>query len=207
MELDEFKAHWNTIQDKEFQQQKISSQKLEQIIMNTTDTLDQLHSKSIYWKNLGKPIIQMLIGILVVIFLITIFKSIYMHSVDGVLSSIAYLFILAVYCIVTIWVSKRQVQIFTIYNNDNVKATLKQTITSFKKFYLMLNIIYLFLYPAYYFAVIKLLIPYWHPSAQTIFITCTLLTVVSLIGGHWYYKVKFFTKLKSLEANLKQLEN
>jgi glucan phosphoethanolaminetransferase (alkaline phosphatase superfamily) len=119
----------------------------------------------------------------------------------------AYFVVMVVYCIVTIWVYKRQEQIFTIYNSDNVKETLKQTIAAFKRFYLMLNIIYLFLYPAFYYAGIKLLMTYWHPSPQTIFITCALATAISLVCGHWYYKVKFFKKLKSLEANLKHLES
>ena len=207
MELDEFKAHWNTIQDKEFQQQKISPEKLEQIIRNTTDTLGQLHSKSMYWSKTGKLIIQIFIGVLAAFFLITLIKGIYLHGLADVLASVAYLVIMVLYCIVTVWGYKRQEQIFTIYHSDNVKATLKQTITAFKRFYLMFNIVYLFLYPAFYYAVIKLFITYWHPSPQTVFITCALATAISLIGGHWYYKVKFFKKLKSLEANLKHLES
>jgi hypothetical protein len=207
MELDEFKAHWNTIQDKEFQQQKISPEKLEQIMMNTTDTLGQLHSKSIYWRKVGEPICKMLIGVLVFVFLITLVEDVHLHRLTNILANIAYLIVILLYCIITMRVYKRQEQIFTLYNSANVKDTLKQTITAFKKFYLMFNLIYLFLYPAYYYAVIKLFIPYWHPSAQILFITCTLATVISLIGGYWYYKVKFFKKLKSLQASLKYLES
>ena len=54
MELDDFKAHWNKLQDKT--SQKISPDKLTQIIMNATDTISQLHSKSIYWEKTGKII-------------------------------------------------------------------------------------------------------------------------------------------------------
>jgi hypothetical protein len=206
MELDEFKAHWNTIQDKEFQQHNISPEKLKQMIMNTTDTIGQLHAKSAYWRKIGKLSCQMFIGLLAVFSLITLIKGVFLHTPTGTLASVAYVIIMVLYCIITMWAYKRQEQIFTIYNSDNVKETLKQTITGFKRFYLMFNIIYLFLYPAFFYAVIKLLMTYWHPSPKTIFITCALATAVSLIGGHWYYKVKFFTKLKSLEANLKQLE-
>ncbi|MGY3055749.1 glucan phosphoethanolaminetransferase (alkaline phosphatase superfamily) [Pedobacter sp. UYEF25] len=207
MELDEFKAHWKTIQDNEFQQQKIPSEKLKQIIMNTTDTLGHLHSKSAYWKKFGTATNQILLGMLAVVSLIMLIKGIYLHRIAGILESVAYLTIMVIYCIVTIWVFKRQEQIFTIYSGDNVMVTLKQTISAFRRFYLMFNIIYLFLYPAYFYAVIKLFLPYWHPSLQTIFITCALATSISLIGGHWYYKVKFFKKLKSLEENLKYLES
>jgi glucan phosphoethanolaminetransferase (alkaline phosphatase superfamily) len=206
MELDEFKAHWNSIQDKEFNQQKISPEKLEQIIMNTTDTLGQLHSKSVYWKKMGKLTTQMLIGMLAVFFLIVVIKAIYEHRLADVLTSAVYTVIMVVYCIVTVWVYERQEQIFTVYNSENVKETLKQTITAFKRFYLMFNIIYLFLYPAFFYAVIKFLMPYWHPSPRAVFITCALATAISLIASHWYYKVKYFPKLRSLNANLKELE-
>ncbi len=207
MELDEFKAHWNTIQDKEFQQQKISPEKLEQIIMNTTDTLGQMHAKSIYWRTLSKLTIRILLGVLAVVFLSILITGIYTHRLAGVLAPIGYLAILVLYCGITVWVYKKQEQLFTINNGGDVKATLKQTITGFKRFYWLVNLIYLFLYPAYYYAVIKVLIPYWHPSPQAIFITCALATAISLIGGHWYYKGKFFKKLKSLEANLELLES
>ncbi len=206
MELDEFKAHWNTIQHKEFQQQKFSAEKLEQIIMNTTDTLGQLRAKSIFWKTLGTTTSKMLIGLLVVASLMTMADKAYQHKLADIPANAAYALVILLYCIITIWAYKKQEQIFTIYNNDNVKATLKQTITAFKKFYLKLKIIFLLLYPAYTYAVIKLFIPYWHPSQQTIYITCTLVTVISLSVNHWYYKAKFFKKLKSLEGNLRELE-
>lgn len=208
MELDEFKAHWNAIQDKEFQQQNISTERLEQIIMNVTDTMGHLHAKSVYWQKLGKFTSQMLIGALVIVLLIIMVRGFYAQStIYTILASIAYLVVMVVYCIVTIWIYNRQEQIFSIYNSDNVKETLQQTIIAFKRFYLMFNIIYLFLYPAFYYAVIKLLITYWHPSSQTIFITIAIATAISLICGHWYYKINFFKKLESLEANLEYLGN
>lgn len=207
MELDEFKAHWNTIQDKEFQQQKISSEKLEQIIMNTTDTLNQLQAESIFWNKLGKPICQVLIGALIVVLMITLGEGFYNHSkLNALLVSVVYFAIMVIYAGVTIWVNKRQEQIFTIYKTGSLKDTLKQTATAFRKFYLMLNTIYLFLYPAFFYSVIKLLIPYWHASTQTVLITCAAATIIFLTGGHWYYTVKFLKKLKALEADFECLE-
>jgi len=207
MELDEFKTHWNRIQDKQFLQQKISAEKLEQIIMDITHTLGDLQAKSLYWKKMSKSTVQMLIGVQVIFLLITLIKAIYQHGFTGALSSLAFMFIIGVFSVVTVWIYKKQEQIFTLYNSDNVRVTLTQTIAAFKKFYLMFNIIYLFLYPAYFYAVIKLFIPYWQPSLQTLLLTCALATALSLIGGHWYYRIKFFKKLESLEANLKNLES
>ena len=208
MELDEFKTHWNTIQDNELQKQKISQQKLEQIIMNATETLSQLQAKSIYWKSVGKITTRMFIGVLTVVLLITLIKDFFSYNTfGGIMLSIAYFAVMVVYCVVTMWVYKKQEKIFTIYNSSNVKESLKQTINAFKRFYLMFNGIYLVLYPAFYYAIIKELITYWHPSVQTIVITLTVVTVLSLAGGHWYYEVKFFKKLRLLEANLADLED
>lgn len=206
MELDEFKTHWNSIQQQEFQQQKLSTEKLEEIIMTTTETVSQLHSKSVFWRKTGVPIIQVLIVTLTVVLLIIIGQAIYRHKLDGVFEAMAYLSVMGIFCAVSIWMYKKQEQIFTIYINENIRATLTHTITAFKRFYVLINVIYLFLYPAYYYAVIKLLIPYWHTTQQTIFIACAVASVLSLAGGHWYYKAKFFKKIKSLELNLKELE-
>lgn len=207
MELDEFKAHWNNIQDKEFQQQKISPEKLEQIIMDITNTLGDLRQKSIYWNKMGKSTIRMSIGVQVIFCLVTFIKGLYQHGLTSVLASISFMFILVFYCIVTLWVYKTQENIFTIYNSDNIKLTLERTIKAFKRFYLTYNVIYLFLYPAYFYAAIKLFLTHWHPSQQTLLLTCAIATAIALIGGHWYYKVKFFNKLRSLEENLNHLEN
>ncbi|WP_214073389.1 hypothetical protein [Mucilaginibacter sp. dw_454] len=208
MELDDFKAHWNIIQDKEFQQQKISPEKMEQIIMNTTETLSQLQSRTIFWKQINKTTTTIVITLLVVVLLLRSIDDLILHKLlADIPAAIAYAAIIALYCKYTVWVFKRQEQVFILYNSANVKQTLKQTITAFKAFYWGFNFVCMFLCPLYYYAVIKLLIPYWHASQQTILITCVVATVISLIGSHWYYSVKFFKKLRSLDENLKELES
>lgn len=204
MELDDFKAHWNALQQKEIQQQNISPEKLNQIIMNATNTIGELHAKSSYWSKFGKSIMQVLI-IVAAVGLITIGQRIYNHQLVSALAAVGWLLVIYVYAIVSIWAYKKQVEVFTIYNSDNLKLTLERTITGFRKFYRMYNLIYLFLYPAYFYAVIELLIPNWHLSWQTELAICGGGTVVALLLGHWYYKIKFFKKLRSLEADLKEL--
>jgi len=201
MELDEFKAHWNTIQDKEFQQQKISPLKLKQIIMNTTETMSQLYAKSIYWKKFG----NISIGIVALCLIIIFIKTFYLHSTNNTaFETMRVSIVTTIYCIAMIWTFKRQEQIFIIDNSKNIKESIEQTITAFNRFYLKMNIIFLFLYPALFYSAIKYK-GYWCSSPQTIWLAVTIATVISLALGHWYYKIKFFKKLKSLEANLKDL--
>ncbi len=218
MELDEFKTYWNTIQDKEFKNQKLTTKKLDQIIMKTTKTLDYLQKKSAYWSKvskINKPISQILMGMLIPFSLIILVKASFMAgktnsigpSLTYVGTSLIYMAIIVIYCYVTVWVFKRQLQIFTVNNSENLKETLRKTITDFKRFYMKFNIIYLFLYPMYYYAVIKLIIITWTPSTNNVLLTCAILTIVSLLGGHVYYKLKYFNKIKLLEANLKELED
>ena len=175
--------------------------------MNATETLNQLHAKTAYWNIYGKNNRQLLKGVLVIVFAISIQKGFYTHnSKTSLLATLAYFAIMVIYCVITAWVFKRQEQIFTLYNTDNIKETLKQTIKNFKRFYIVFNVIYLFLYPAFFYAVIKALMTYWHPSTQTILLTCGIATIVAMVSSHVYYKLRFFKKLQSLEDNLKELE-
>ena len=214
MELDEFKAHWNEIQDKAFEQQRLTENKLNQIIMKTTVTLNQLYQKSAYWNKLSETICKILLGVLIPVSLIVLIKacifpgkaSHFNEALVQVGISFIYIAIIVTYCLVTMWVFRRQQQIFTRDNNDNIKNALAETITAFKKFYIKLNIIYLFLYPVYFYSVIKLLMPYWKPSADTVLITCGILTIIFLVLGYVYYKIKYLNRIKLLSGNLKELE-
>lgn len=184
------------------------------MIMETADILDDLQKKSAYWSNSNKTTSQMLMGLIIPFSLLAIVKVSFLtdkiSSIGSAISYVAtllvYLVIIVIYCLVTVKVLKRQLEIFTINSNGNLKETLKNTITDFKRFYVIFNIIYFFLYPIYYYAVIKLIIINWAPSLNNILLICGVLTVVSLALGHLYYKLKYFNKIKLLEANLRELE-
>ncbi len=213
MELDEFKTYWNTIQNKEFTQQKLTKEKLDQIIMKTANTLDYLQKDSDGWIKKNESNLKMLKGMLIPFSLIILVKASFMagktNSIGESLiylgTSLAYITIILIHYFITVWTFKRQRQIFTLNNSGNLKETLTKTIADFKRFYIRFNIIYLFLYPVYFYSVIKL-ITYWTPSANILLITCALLTIVTLALGHLLYKLKYSNKIKLLEANLKELE-
>jgi hypothetical protein len=213
MELDEFKTYWNTIQDREFTQQKLTKEKLDEIVMETADTLDYLQKKSTYWIRVNKSNTKMLKGMLIPFSLIILVKAASMASKTNSIgasltyagTSLAYIAIILLHYFVTTWAFERQRQIFTINDSENLQETLTRTVTGYKRFYLQFNIVYLFLYPFYFYSIIKL-ITYWTPSTNIILLTCALLTILSLALGHLLYKLKYSSKIKLLEAHLKELE-
>ena len=213
MELDEFKTYWKTIQDEEFTQQRLSKEKLDQIIMETSRTLDQLRSKSTYWIKTNNINIKKLKILIIPFVLIILVKAYFMLGKTETLGafaiyigkSIAYMGIILIHYFTTVWIFKRQQEIFAFNHTENLKETLTKTIEDFKRYYVKFNIIYLFLYPLYFYSVIKLM-TFWTPSQNTLLLTCALLTIVTLAITHLLYKLKYSGKIKALKANLKELE-
>lgn len=213
MELDEFKTYWKTIQDKEFTQQRLPKEKLDQIIMETSHTLDQLQSKSTYWIKTNNINIKKLKILIIPFVLIILVKAYFMLGKTETLGafaiyigkSIAYMGIILIHYFTTVWIFKRQQEIFAFNHTENLKETLTKTIEDFKRYYVKFNIIYLFLYPLYFYSVIKLM-TFWTPSQNTLLLTCALLTFVTLAITHLLYKLKYSGKIKALKANLKELE-
>jgi uncharacterized membrane protein YfcA len=206
MELDEFKAHWNSIQDNQLKQQKYTTEKLDHIIMNTTNTLNELQQKSISWNRIGKIIVTMMIGC----FMIDLLLFYFLPNQGNMFSeSLLYIAIMIIYGVVTIGIYEWQQQIFTMYDNENLKVTLRKTLSAFKRFYVVYNLIYFVLFPVYYYALIRfilLTVTIWKPSTNLILLISGLLSIISLVGSHLYYKMKHGKKVKSLETNLRELE-
>jgi magnesium-transporting ATPase (P-type) len=204
MELDEFKKHWNNIQDKELEQQKYSTETLDHIIMNTTNTLGELKQKSVFWNKFSKIACTFLICAL----LLNLGVSYYFtpNRRNTFLESVLYVAILIGYALITIWAANKQQQIFSIYNNGDLKEALRKTLSAFKRHYILINFISLFLFPAYFYAMIKLFFYNWGLSANMILMICLGGTIIILVSCHLYCKMKYANKIKELEANLKELE-
>ncbi|MDB5118057.1 MAG: hypothetical protein JWQ79_3549 [Mucilaginibacter sp.] len=205
MELDEFKTHWKGIHDNELKQQKYTTEKLDHIIMNTTNTLGELRKKSIYWSKFGK----ISGALLIVVYLIDMFLFYFLPNQGNKFSeSLLYGAIISVYAMVTIGTTEWQQQIFTMYDNENLKATLKKTLSAFKRFYIVCNLISFVLFPVFYYAAIKFFFLSWpiKPSANFILLICGLLTIVSFLGSRLTYKMKTGKRIKTLEMNLRELE-
>jgi hypothetical protein len=199
MELDELKSSWDNLQQ---QQKQLSDNSIHQIMMTTTNTINQLQQKNKFWNDFAKVICPILIVMVLINVAISYFDPA-RHS--GTPASITYALIMILFAVVTLYMYQRQELILNSYNPGNLKDSLAKTVKDFKRFYLIYTLTYLVLYPAYFYAVIKLLLFFFHLSQRNILITCAVLSVVCLAASHIYYKLTYFKKLKSLEADLKEL--
>jgi len=204
MELDEFKTYWKSGQEKELDQQKYSTDTINSIIMNATNTLGQLHQKSIYWNKIGKPIF------ITAIIALLIDQALWLFWPSGnkaLGTTLPFVLIMIVFMLVSLWVYNYQQQLFVVNPAENLKDGLKTIVTKFKRFYVWMNVIYLVLYPLYFYAVIKLFGDFLSLSATTIWMIVAAVSVIFLVAGHIYYKMKYLDKIKALEANIAELEN
>ena len=201
MELEELKENWNKLQQ---QQKELSTQTINQIIMNTTTTIHQMQQKNQYWNNLGKVIFPMLIIVLIINVIIGYFVA---KPHTTFLSSVSYALIMIVFAVVSMYMYRWQEKILAYYNAGDLKASLTKTIKDFKRCYLIYNLTYLVLFPAYFYAMFKLLLNVvLHLSENTTLISCTMLSILSIISCHLYYRVTYFKRIRSLESDLRELD-
>jgi hypothetical protein len=202
MELDELKSLWNNIQEKEIEKQKLNTETLDKIVMTAISTLSDIQKRNTFWSKLGSGACGALIAALLLNVALT-------YLIPGHDQTFAKSFvpvaIMIVYSVISILFYKRQEQIFHIDPNQNLKASLTKVIKDFKKFYIIGNILFLFLFPAFFYAFIKLFMTFWHPSASRLLWVCGGLTVLSFVINHWFYLVKYFKKIKAIEDRLAEL--
>ena len=201
MELDELKENWNQLQQ---QQKELSTQTINQIMMNTTTTIQQMQQKNQYWNNLGKVIFPMLMVILIINVIIGYFVP---KPHTTFLSSVSYALIMIVFAVVSMYMYRWQEKILKYYHTGDLKAYLIKTIKDFKRFYLVYNVTYLVLFPAYFYAMFKLLLNVvLNLSENTTIISCAVLSALSITCSHIYYRVTYFKRIRSLEADLRELD-
>jgi hypothetical protein len=220
MELDDFKASWNASQEKDINKQKLSTDKLEQLMKNSGDALQQIQKTNDYWYKTGTTVCTVLIGILLVELILSLLvlgaKKSFGQSTWPVL-------VMVVFAFVSIWFYKRQQQIFDVKLDTNIKEALSKTLTDFKRFYILYMATYLVLFPLYFYALITLVagtvfkpgntalhvdyVSRWLTLSNTgMAEVCIGTSVVFLLLSHWYYRIKYFKYINILQTNLKELE-
>jgi Ca2+/Na+ antiporter len=220
MELDDFKANWNTSQQAAINQQKLSTDKLDKLMTHSTTALQEIQKRNNYWYKLGMPIFSALIIILLVEMVIFYFVP----GKDNVFREMLLpVSIMLVFAVVSMWIYKRHQQIFDVDVSENLRETLRKTVTDFKRFYILYILVYSVLFPAYFYALITFFTGMMRRAgAHDTFIRntteslslsiphmialCISLTIVALLINHWYYRVKYFKYIKILQLNLKELD-
>lgn len=202
MELDEFKENWNNLQQ---QQKELETNTINKIIMNTTVTINEMQQKHSYWSNFAKVVFPALIVVLIINLAIGYFAPV-QHT--AFLPRVSYALIMIIFAVASLYMYRWQENILNHYNAGDLKASLAKTIKDFRRFYLFYNLVYLVLYPAYFYAMFKLLVnEVLHLSENTTLISSAVLSILSMVAGHIYYRVTYFKRIRSLQADLKELEN
>jgi hypothetical protein len=202
MELDELKADWNKLQQ---QQKELSTDTINQIIMNTSTTMQEMQQKNQYWNKLGKVVFPVLIVVLIVNVIIRYFAPLPDTTFPA---NIIYALIMIVFAVVSLYMYRWQEKILACYNPGDLKASLTKTIKDFKQFYLVYNLAYGVLFPTYFYAMFKFLLNVvFHLSENTILTSCAVLTILSIIAAHIHYRRTYFKRIRSLEADLRELDN
>jgi hypothetical protein len=202
MELDELKENWNKLQQ---QQKELSTHTINKIIMNTNITINEMKQKNSYWNNFAKVVFPVLIVILIIDVAIGYFAP---APHTTFLSRVSYALIMIIFAVASLYMYRWQENILNYYNAGDLKASLVKTIKDFRRFYLFYNLIYLVLYPAYFYAMFKLLVNVaLHLSENTTLISSAVLSILSIVAGHIYYRLTYFKRIRSLEADLQELES
>jgi hypothetical protein len=220
MELDDFKASWKASQETVINQQKLSIDKLEQIMTRTTSALKEIQKRNDYWYKLGTTVCTALIVILLVDLVIFYFAA---GRENFFREKLLPVIIMLVFAVTTIWIYRRQQQIFDVPVNENIKETLHKMLTDFKRFYFLYISVYSVLFPVYFYALmvffsagigkladqnitIKHIADRLSLSVTNKAELCIGLAIICLIISHLFYKAKYFRYIKILQLNLKELE-
>src|ERR1035437_2444267 len=115
MELDEFKAYWNNMQEKEIEKQKLTTETLNKMTAKIVDTLEGIQKKNVILGTMGKTMSSCLIIIGLVKLCYLCFFSI--HDRLFMLSLLHTCFTVG-FSIYLIWFYKRVMHIFDINTNE-----------------------------------------------------------------------------------------
>lgn len=206
MELNEFKAIWQSGFAQDKLTEKYNSEKINEIIMKSTITITKLHSTNTIWWNIAKISTLALIGSLalnIITFLVSPERFSKTHVV------LPFFAIIALFSLITLWLYYEKVKIFEIKDALNMQIAIDTSIRRFQRFYIFSNIITMVMYPGVFY-VGTLLIKMGFSNIHFVWnakevLRCVVLTVVVMGAEHWYHKKTYFKWLTELKNNLQEL--
>jgi hypothetical protein len=219
MELDQLKTYWQTEQEKQINTQTLNKQKLETLMNTIESNLHTLQQKNEYWYKLTITLNKMVA--LVWVALLVIYLALPDTKSHVNLRLLAHLLFAILASATAIWSMRRQKEIFNMINGDSLVRTLHEMIKKFKHFYLVVNMIFLVLLPAYFYILIAIPtsssrvhgsyarlahhIDLALPGAALKVLCCLAATFVIMALNHWYYYRAYFKRIAQMQQSLDEL--
>ncbi|GGF28944.1 hypothetical protein [Hymenobacter cavernae] len=201
MELDEFKKSWGTARPEGPVPGGHTREALNQILERNTGALGELREKSAFWNKAGGWNAVLLV-------LLTVGYLVWQYHLGLGGSALAVKLTLAAvlvgFALFSGWSYRRQQQIFSEYTDASSREALRQTLAAFKKYYRFTNSVFLVISPVAFYAVFEG--ASFGLSFATIGLASVVMTGCSFLLRYWYYRAVFFSRIKAMESNLRELE-
>ena len=204
MELKDFKQLWNREPEKENRVITNTSEILNNILMNTNSLIGKLNTKTLYWWKLTRNTFTLLM--LVVLLNIAMF-FLFPDKFQNLQKALPVFGVIALFAFSTIWIYYEKVKIFEVNDSDSLRLSIENVLKRFNRWYALFTLLYIVIFPLLYYVIIKITLQPFHITLpfKTEAGYSILLSIVSLIGNHIYYKKTYFKWLYNLKNNLREI--
>ncbi len=205
MELDEFKTSWNKYLEDE-RKDKPPSEYLNTITMKMSNTLNKLNENTHYWWKFTRNVMILLFAMLAANIS---FFILFPEKFQNLNNALPVFGVLTIYALGILWVYYEKVKIFDIIDSNNIRTAIGKAIRRFNRWYALSTILFIFLLPLMFYVVVNIgseafLKKTFSLNTEVIF--CAVMTIITLVGNHFYYKKTYFKWLSLLKTNLKELD-
>jgi len=204
MELKDFKQIWNEELENESRVIINTSGMQNDILMNTNSLLGKLNRTTLYWWKLTRNTFTLLI--LVLLLNIAMF-FLFPNKFQNLRNALPVYGIIGLFALSTLWIYYKKARIFEVNDSDSLKRSIENTLKRFNRWYTLSTLLYIVVFPPVFYVIIKITLQSFHiilPFKTEIGYSL-LLSIVSLIGNHIYYKRTYFKWLGNLKNNLQEL--
>ncbi|WP_210487769.1 hypothetical protein [Rufibacter aurantiacus] len=204
MELDEFKNRWGATQKVGTQHQGHTREAIDRIIKGNTSSLGELREKSAFWNRIGGWNSTLLVLLAVGYLVWQFYLGMEGRTLAGKLSLVI---VLVGFALFSSWTYRRQEEIFLENTDASSTEALRRTLSDFRKYYRFSNTVFLVISPVAFYAVFAVFLPGWGLSFAVTGLASVALTGFSFLFRYWYYRAVFFSRIRAMEANLRELED
>jgi hypothetical protein len=201
MELDEFKESWGAARWEGPTPGGRTREELNKIFERNTSSLGELREKSVFWNRVGGWNAALLVLLAVGLLAWQYHRGLGGGALAGKLLLGA---VLVGFALFSGWTYRRQEQIFSENAAASSRDALRRTLAAFKTYYRFTNAVFLVVSPVAFYAAFE--IPSFGLPLATSGLAAGALTGFSFLGRYWYYRAVFFSRIKSMEATLRELE-